>query len=130
MKCSRPHGANDVSQYGGMTNRCVALAGAMGDVNNNLNAGCSNDVECCALSWPMVAKYIERFAVVSACGENRAIAQSRCLGLTGTDIHIYIHTYIYTNGGRQCITITCLAFRLGNEIWGGVQIWQFGEVWK
>ena len=33
---------------------------------------------------------VERFVVVSACGEHRAIAQSRCLGLTGTDIHIYI----------------------------------------
>ena len=39
---------------------------------------------------------VERFVVVSACGEHRAIAQSRCLGLTGTDIHIYIHTYIQT----------------------------------
>ena len=42
---------------------------------------------------------VERFVVVSACGEYRAIAQSRCLGLTGTDIHIiilYIHTYIHT----------------------------------
>ena len=36
---------------------------------------------------------VERFVVVSACGEHRAIAQSRCRGLTGTDIHIYIHTY-------------------------------------
>ena len=53
---------------------------------------------------------VEGFVVVSACVEHRAIAQSRCLGLTGTDIHIYIHTYIYTNGGRQRITITCLAF--------------------
>ena len=41
---------------------------------------------------------VERFVVVSSCGEYRAIAQSRCLGLqlTGTDIHIYIHTYIQT----------------------------------
>ena len=52
---------------------------------------------------------VERFVVVSACGEHRAIAQSRRLGLTGTDIHI-IYTYIYTNEGRQCITITCFAF--------------------
>ena len=37
----------------------------------------------------------ERFVVVSACGEHRAIAQSRCLGLTGTDIHIYTHAYIH-----------------------------------
>ena len=63
---------------------------------------------------------VECFVVVSACGEHRAIAQSRCLGLTGTDIHLYIHTYIhtyiYTNGGRQRIMITCLAFRLGNYI--------------
>ena len=34
----------------------------------------------------------ERSVVVSACGEHRAIAQSRCLGLTGLDIHIYIQT--------------------------------------
>ena len=39
---------------------------------------------------------VERFVVVSACGEHWAIAQSRCLRLTGTDIHIYIHTYIQT----------------------------------
>ena len=56
---------------------------------------------------------VERFVVVSACGEHRAIAQSRCLRLTGTD-YTYIHTYFYTNGGQQRITITCLAFRLGN----------------
>ena len=35
---------------------------------------------------------VECFVVMSACGEHRAIAQSRCLGLTGMDIHIYIHT--------------------------------------
>ena len=29
--------------------------------------------------------------------------------------HTYIHTCIYTNGGGQRITITCLAFRLGNQ---------------
>ena len=39
---------------------------------------------------------VERVVVVSACGEHRAIVQSRCLGLTGTDIHIYIHIYIHT----------------------------------
>ena len=39
---------------------------------------------------------VELFVVVRACGEHRAIAQSWCLGLTGTDIHIYIHTYIQT----------------------------------
>ena len=39
---------------------------------------------------------VECFVVVSACGEHRVIAQSRCLGLTGTNIHIYIHTYIQT----------------------------------
>ena len=39
-------GKNDVSQYGEMANRRVARAEAMGDVNNNLNSGCSNDVEC------------------------------------------------------------------------------------
>ena len=31
---------------------------------------------------------VERFAVVSPCGEHWAIVQSRCLGLTETDIHI------------------------------------------
>ena len=56
---------------------------------------------------------VERF-VVSACGEHRAIAQSRCLGLTGTDILNYIHTYIQT--GRLRITITCLAFWLGKYV--------------
>ena len=30
-------------------------------------------------------------------------------------MHIYIYTYFYTNEGRQRITITCLAFRLGNK---------------
>ena len=39
---------------------------------------------------------VERFVVMSACGEHRAIVQSRCLGLTGTDIHIYIYTFIHT----------------------------------
>ena len=37
---------------------------------------------------------VECFVVVSACGEYWAIAQSRYLGLTGTDIHT--HTYIQT----------------------------------
>ena len=31
---------------------------------------------------------VEHSVVMSACREHRAIAQSRCLGLTGTDIHI------------------------------------------
>ena len=39
---------------------------------------------------------VECFVVVSAYGEHWAIAQSRCLGLTGTDIHTYIHIYIHT----------------------------------
>ena len=39
---------------------------------------------------------VEHFVVVSACGEHWAIVQSRYLGLTGTDIHIYIYTYIHT----------------------------------
>ena len=38
---------------------------------------------------------VERFFVVSACGEQWAIVQSRCLGLTGTDIHIYNYIIIY-----------------------------------
>ena len=38
--------ANDVSQYGGIANRCVALAGAMSEVKSNLNAACSDEVEC------------------------------------------------------------------------------------
>ena len=46
MEVFRPRGANDVSQYGGMANGRVALAEAMGGVNNNLNAGCSDDGEC------------------------------------------------------------------------------------
>ena len=32
---------------------------------------------------------VELFVVMSACGEHWAIVQSRCLRLTGTDIHIY-----------------------------------------
>ena len=55
---------------------------------------------------------VELFVVVSACGEHRAIVQSRCLGLTGTDIHIHIHTY---KQGLLHNAITCLAFRLGNK---------------
>ena len=39
---------------------------------------------------------VERFVVVSACGEHRPIAQFRCFGLTGTDIHVYIYTNIHT----------------------------------
>ena len=66
---------------------------------------------------------VERFVVVSTCGEHRAIVQFRCLGLTGMDIHIYVYTYIfYTNGGRQRITITCLAFRLDNNKHSFVQV--------
>ena len=44
-KCSQPHGANDVSQYGRIANRLVALAGAMGEIKNNLKATCSDEVE-------------------------------------------------------------------------------------
>ena len=33
---------------------------------------------------------VERLVAESACGEHRAIVQSRCLELTGMDIHIYI----------------------------------------
>ena len=75
-----------------MANRRVALAEAVGDVNNNLNAGYRDD---CGVLSSFVADggQVERFVVVSACGEHRVIVQSRCLGLTGTDIHIYIHTY-------------------------------------
>ena len=85
-KCSRPHGANDVSQYGGIANRRVALAEAMGDVNNNLNAGCTSlrGVLSCFMAD---GGQVERFVVVSPCREHRAIVQSRCLGLTGTDMH-------------------------------------------
>ena len=84
--------ANDVSQYGGIANRRVALTEAMGDVNNNLNAGCSGVLSSSVADGGQV----ECFVVVSACREHQAIAQSRCLRLTGTDIHIYIHTYIQT----------------------------------
>ena len=41
-----PAMANDVSQYGGIANRRVALAGAISDVKRNLNAACSDEVEC------------------------------------------------------------------------------------
>ena len=42
----RPRRANDVRQYGGIANRRVALAGAMSNVKSNLNAACSDEVEC------------------------------------------------------------------------------------
>ena len=45
MEMFPPRGANDVSQYGGIANRRVALAGAMGHVNNNLNAAMKWSVE-------------------------------------------------------------------------------------
>ena len=51
----------------------------------------------------------ELFAVVSACGEHRA--QFRCLGLTGTDIHIYIHTYTQT-GNDYASRLLALPFGL------------------
>ena len=35
---------------------------------------------------------VEHFVVMSACREHWAIVQSRCLGLTGRDIHTYIQT--------------------------------------
>ena len=54
---------------------------------------------------------VEHFVVVSTCGEHRAIAQSRCLGLTGTDIHIYIHTYIQT-GDDNASRLLALPFGL------------------
>ena len=53
---------------------------------------------------------VERFVVVSACGEHQAIAQSRCLGLTGTDIHI-IHTYIQTGMTTHYNYLPCLSAR-------------------
>ena len=103
-KCSRPRGANDVSQYGGMANRRVALAEAMGDINNNLNAGYSDD--CGVLSSSVAHDgQVERFVVVSACGEHQAIAQSRCLGLTGTDVLVITwprgHWLIYHTRARS-----------------------------
>ena len=39
------------------------------------------------------------------------LAQSRCHELTVTDIYIYIQTH-----GDSSTVITCLAFRLGNEV--------------
>ena len=98
-----------------MANRRVALAEAVGYVNNNLNAGHRND---CGVLSSFVADggQVERFVVVSACGEHRVIAQSRCLGLTGTDIHIhtYGHTYNYTN--RDDNASRLLASPLGSAI--------------
>ena len=50
---------------------------------------------------------VELFVVMSACGEDRAIAQSWCNGLTGTDIHIYKrettahHNYLPHLSARQ-----------------------------
>ena len=41
---------------------------------------------------------VEHFVVVSACGEHQAIAQSRCLGLTGTDILYILYIHIYKRG--------------------------------
>ena len=79
-----------------MANRRVALAEALGDVNNNLNAGCSNDVECFVAN----SGQVERFVVVSPCGEHQAIVQSRC---SGCAVHVYslnvgaltqVHTHI------------------------------------
>ena len=108
-KCSRPHGANDVSQYGRMANRRVALAEAVGDVNNNLNAGCRDD---CGVLSSFVADggQIERFVVVSTCGEHRVIAQSRCL--RDWDGYTYIHTYIPYGRKfwREFILADCLNF--------------------
>ena len=77
-----------------MANRRIALAEAMGDVNNNLNVGCRND--CGGLSsFVADGGQVEVFVVVSACGEHQAIVQSRCLGLIGTDIFIYIKMRVY-----------------------------------
>ena len=65
----------------------------MGDVNNNLNAACSDEVVLS--SFVADGGQVERFVVVSTCREHRTIVQSRCLWLTGTDIHTYIHIYIF-----------------------------------
>ena len=89
-KGSQPRGANDVSQYGGIANRHVACAGAMGNVNNNLNAVCSHEV---LSSFVADGGQVELFVVVRACEEHQALALYRCLRLTGTYRHIYIHTY-------------------------------------
>ena len=70
-----------------MANRRVALAEAVGDANNNLNAGCHDDRGVLS-SLVADGGQVERFVVVSACGEHRVIVQSRCLGLTGTNIHM------------------------------------------
>ena len=51
--------------------------------------------------------------VVSTCREHLAIAQSRCLGLTGTNIHIYIHTYIQTG---EDYALRLLVSRFGSEM--------------
>ena len=99
--CSPPCGANDISQYGGIANRHIALAGAMSDVKSNLNVS----------RFVADGGQVEYFVVVSTCGEHRAIAQFRCLELTGMDIHIYIflckrgttkhHNYLPRLSARQ-----------------------------
>ena len=60
---------------------------------------------------------VERFVVMSACGEHRAIVQSTCLGLTGTDIHIYNYIIIYIHIRKRGTTMHhdyLTHYRLGN----------------
>ena len=58
---------------------------------------------------------MELVVVLRASEEQEAIAQSRCLGLTGMDIYIYIHIYVHTNTKQQCNAITCLTLKLDNN---------------
>ena len=101
-----------------MANRRVALAVAVGDVNNNLNAACIDD---CGVLNSFVADggQVERFVVVSACREHRVIAQSRCLG--DWDGYAYIHTYILY--GRKFWQEFILADCLNFCIWRNLLRW-------
>ena len=60
--------------------------------------------------------------LLRASKEQEAVAQSRCLVLTGLDI------YAYTNAKPQRNAITCLTLQLGNKIVAQLLLyWQYVE---